>query len=173
MSELDQWRRFMRDFTRRVSDLGPVLREIGEEGIADSVTNVRRAETPTERPWAELRPNTVLNKARLGKTRPGIMSGQMLRLLMKVDVGAAVVHWGTNVLHGAYFHKGTKKHPIEAKRRKTLAWFGAGGWHFPRAVEHPGQVGREWVGIGPRLERLISKILHRHIDEAARRGGSA
>jgi hypothetical protein len=106
---------------------------------------------------------------------------------------------GKNAKIWQYVSRGTKPHPITARRGKTLAfmWGGPGSYQpktypgpswggpgtvrggkmaYPVSVEHPGSEGRkfeEWIAKveGPRFQGRISAAIRRGKNKARRQSG--
>jgi len=139
-----------------------VMEAIGQAMVGVTEDHFRDQSSPDGEPWEALAASTKEAKGK-NKTLAGVNSGRLLRSL-DYEADATEVRWGSNLLHGYWFQKGTKKHVIRAKNARALRFRVAGGGVvFRRSVNHPGQHARPYLGIGEEEERAVRDVTGREM----------
>ncbi|MEF2154658.1 phage virion morphogenesis protein [Luteimonas sp. FXH3W] len=145
--DADRW---FSKLTRKLDDLTPVMRDIGELLIESTQDRFKKSEGPDGKPWAPVK--------RGG--RPLVKSGRM-RDDIHSRFGRDFAEVRATARQAAFHQFGTQPYVILPRNKKALFWKGGPG---PRhKVNHPGLPPRPFMGLSDddraKLDRLTANWL--------------
>ena len=105
-----KFKKTLRELERKMGDLTPVMRHIGEELLSDWRLLWKEEKDPYERKWADLSPSTKRQKRKRGGYQILVDTGTLLNSFT-VEAEKDSVRIGTAVPYAKYHQLGTEKMP--------------------------------------------------------------
>ena len=154
---------------RLINDCADRIVEDIHNGIAEESTDIHGNK------FSPLSKNTIADKRRRGldhATEPLYAEGKMKNVYVKSkatqrkQVAIISINKRDREIPSIVHNEGTPPYIIRPKKAKRLSFYTQSGWVSAKKVKHPGQLKREWFGVGKKSERNCSKIARIHIRKA-------
>lgn len=167
-------RQALENLQRRVSDLTPVMHDIGQVLVESMRARLRDGRDVEGRPFA---PNTPLTLSRKKGTRPLVDSGMMAGTRFHYQAGRDYVEVGSNAIQAAVMHFGAKMgefgrySQVGRVRKYGLGTFmGSAGTKKGFPIPWGDIPARPFVGLSSEDKEAVLETITEALEDAARGG---
>lgn len=148
-----------------LSDLTPMMQDIGEYMVKSTKDNFAEAESPDGKKWAPRKQSTMDAYARRKDTpgpTPLIGPTKSLSGTISYEASGDSVEWGSNMIYAAVQQFGAEAGEFGARMGVNKK-----GRRFFMPIPWGNIPARPFLGLGPDDEKAIGAIIAEHLGEAS------
>lgn len=147
-----------------VSDMKPLMQELGEIMIDRTKGNFKEGQSPDGQKWADKTPTTIaayMARKDPVDSRPLFGPSKQLSTQIFYEVDPAEVRWGSNLIYSAVMQFGAKKGAFGTKTGTNKK-----GREFSMPMPWGDIPARPYLGVGAEDSRLLIEAIEEYLADA-------